>query len=104
MSQAEQVRELAARRERFAQGGGAEKIARQQAKGRETARARIEMLVDRNSFLEIGLLGHDPDPELADRSPGDGMVAGYGRVDGRNVGIVAHDKTVMAGTGGDVGG
>lgn len=83
--------------------GGADKIERQHAKGRLTARERIERLLDPDSFDEQGLHAHSDLPEAADRTPADGKVAGFGRIDTRTVFIGADDVTVMAGAGGRVG-
>lgn len=83
--------------------GGADKIERQHAKGRMTARERIDALVDADSFAEQGLLAHSDRPEAAEASPADGKVCGYGRIDRRRVYVSADDVTVMAGAGGRVG-
>jgi acetyl-CoA carboxylase carboxyltransferase component len=83
--------------------GGEDKIARQHAKGRLTARERIHQLLDPGSFDEQGLLAHSDLPEAADKTPADGKVAGFGRIDSRTVFVGADDVTVMAGAGGRIG-
>ncbi|HZR35867.1 MAG TPA: carboxyl transferase domain-containing protein [Nevskia sp.] len=95
--------ELQQRQRRALAMGGADKIARQHAKGRQTARERIAALVDGGSFEELGLLAHSDLPEAADRTPADGKIAGFGAIDGRTVFVGADDVTVMAGSGGRVG-
>jgi acetyl-CoA carboxylase carboxyltransferase component len=95
--------ELARRQARALEMGGADKVARQHEKGRLTARERIAKLLDDGSFDEQGLLAHSDLPEAADRTPADGKVCGYGRIDARPVFVGADDVTVMAGAGGRVG-
>ncbi|HEX3160199.1 MAG TPA: acyl-CoA carboxylase subunit beta [Gemmatimonadaceae bacterium] len=88
-----QVREL---EERLRQGGGPERIARQHAQGKLTARERVAGLCDPDSrFLEIGLLvAHD---QYEGQAPSAGVVTGIGMVHGREVVVVANDATVKAG-------
>jgi 3-methylcrotonyl-CoA carboxylase beta subunit len=89
-----EVRELEAR---LREGGGAEKVARQHAQGKLTARERIERLCDPESrFLEIGLLvAYD---EYDGQAPAAGVVTGIATVSGREVVVVANDATVKAGS------
>jgi acetyl-CoA carboxylase carboxyltransferase component len=89
-----EVRELEAR---LREGGGAEKVARQHAQGKLTARERIERLRDPDScFLEIGLLvAYD---EYEGQAPAAGVVTGIASVCGRQVVVVANDATVKAGS------
>jgi acetyl-CoA carboxylase carboxyltransferase component len=84
--------------ESLREGGGAEAVARQHAKGRLTARERIQALVDPETrFLELGLwAGYQMYPEWG-HAPGAGVVTGIGWVCGRAVMIVANDATVKAG-------
>src|SRR4051812_50180002 len=81
-------------------GGGAEAIARQHARGRKTARERIDALTDPGSpFLELGLwAGYQMYDEWGG-APGAGVVTGIGRVVGRRAMVVANDATVKAGAG-----
>lgn len=83
--------------------GGEDKIERQHAKGRLTARERISKLLDADSFDEHGLLAHSDLEEAADKTPADGKITGYGTIDERSVFVSADDVTVMAGAGGRVG-
>ena len=72
--------------------GGEERLAKHRASGKLDARARIDHLLDRGSFQELGTLVGGPD------SPADAIVMGSGRVDGRPVMVAAEDFTVKAGT------
>ncbi len=75
--------------------GGPDKLARRAKAGQLNARERIASLVDPGSFIETGLFGTSGVyPEQADETPGDGKLAGFGRVDGRDVAIVVNDFTV----------
>jgi acetyl-CoA carboxylase carboxyltransferase component len=82
----------------LAEGGGAEAIARQHAKGRKTARERISALVDPASpLLELGLWAGYQMYEEWGGAPAAGVITTIGRVAGRRVMIVANDATVKAG-------
>ena len=87
--------ELERRRSCARAQGGPEKIERQHSLGRLTARERIDELLDDGSFEGIGLLAHSDRPEARARTPADGKVCGYGKVDGRGVYVSADDVTVM---------
>jgi acetyl-CoA carboxylase carboxyltransferase component len=75
--------------------GGPEKLARRRAEGVLNARERIEKLLDTNSFLESGLYATSHRPEVRDRTPADGKIAGFGKIDARPVALVSNDFTVM---------
>src|SRR5216110_2179451 len=77
--------------------GDAEAFTRQHAKGKLTARERISRLVDRNSFEEI-----DPFARHPAGVPGDGVVTGMARIDGRDVTLFSHDASVFGGSLGEV--
>jgi len=100
------VDDLAARREQIKLGGGEEKIARQHAAEKLTARERLALLIDDGTFVELGLHGR---PHSAARAmdgkeaPADGVITGYGSVNGRLVAVAAYDFTVMAGSMGMTG-
>src|SRR5262245_59737000 len=82
-------------------GGGAERSARQKSEGKLTARERIALLVDKDSFEEVDkfVKHRSRDFGIADQQfLGDGVVAGYGRVDGRLVYVFAQDFTVFGGS------
>jgi methylmalonyl-CoA decarboxylase subunit alpha len=95
------LQDLEARRRRNLGMGGAERIARQHEKGKLTVRERIDLLFDRGTFVEFGLLATDR--EGSEDTPADGVVTGHGLVDGRQVWVIAYDFTVMAGSMGAVG-
>ncbi|MFN9805726.1 MAG: acyl-CoA carboxylase subunit beta [Betaproteobacteria bacterium] len=96
--------EYAARSERASQMGGAEKLARRKAVGVLNARERIERLCDPGSFIESGLFSTSMNPDDRDRSPCDGKIAGFGRIEGRDAAVVANDFTVMGASSGGVNG
>src|ERR687883_1697990 len=100
------VDELHERRAAARLGGGEEKITKQHDAGKLTARERIDLLVEPGSFTELGLHAgiHYSVRGLEDReAPADGVITGYGRVDGRMVAVAAYDFTVMAGSMGMTG-
>ncbi|HXP28270.1 MAG TPA: carboxyl transferase domain-containing protein, partial [Solirubrobacteraceae bacterium] len=106
------VEDLLARREQIKLGGGEEKIAKQHAAEKLTARERLALLIDtdertgESTFVELGIHGR---PHFAQRAmdgkqaPADGVITGYGKVDGRLVAVCAYDFTVMAGSMGMTG-
>ncbi|MBI4300323.1 MAG: methylmalonyl-CoA carboxyltransferase [Chloroflexi bacterium] len=82
-------------------GGGARRIEQQHARGKLTARERINLLLDEGSFEELDMfIAHRAtDFGLADqRYPGDSVVTGYGRIDGRLVYVYSQDFTVFGGS------
>jgi acetyl-CoA carboxylase carboxyltransferase component len=104
---AERISELHARREKNLAMGGEEKIAKQHDRGKLTVRERLDLLFDKDTFVELGLLaeqqavrGGEP---VAGETPADGVVTGHGLVEGRQVWVIAYDFTVMAGSMGAVG-
>jgi propionyl-CoA carboxylase beta chain len=93
--------ELRRRLEAAAQGGGRDRIERQHAAGKLTARERIELLLDPSSFVEVdALVTHRClDFGMAEQKiPGDGVVCGWGTIDGRLVYVFAQDFTVFGGS------
>jgi methylmalonyl-CoA decarboxylase subunit alpha len=100
------VDDLNERRERARLGGGEERIARQHEQGKLTARERIARLVDAGTFTELGIhagIHHSVRGLEGREAPADGVITGYGRVDGRMVAVCAYDFTVMAGSMGTTG-
>src|ERR1700748_730450 len=92
---------LDARRQRARLGGGKERIAPQHAKGKLTARERIELLLDHGSFEEFDMFVEHrcDDFGMAEtKIPGDGVVTGWGTVNGRTVFVFAKDFTVFGGS------
>ncbi|PIC62694.1 methylmalonyl-CoA decarboxylase [Sporosarcina sp. P13] len=96
------IEDLQNRKERAMLGGGEERIARHRESGFLTARERIDMLVDADSFIEFGSLAQSDQPGCEEKSAGDGLITGLAKVDGRQVAVQAADKTVFAGTEGMV--
>jgi propionyl-CoA carboxylase beta chain len=81
--------------------GGADRIQKQREAGKMTARERIEMLLDKGTFVELDKFAiHRCSNFGMDDShiPGDGIVSGYGKIDGRQVFVYAYDFTVYGGT------
>jgi methylmalonyl-CoA decarboxylase subunit alpha len=100
------VEDLHARREKAKLGGGEEKIALQHERGKLTARERIDLLVDPGTFVEIGIQAGPHSSQRAmegKEAPADGVITGWGDVDGRRCAIAAYDFTVMAGSMGMTG-
>jgi acetyl-CoA carboxylase carboxyltransferase component len=92
---------LARLREKALEGGGPERIARQHAKGKLTSRKRLALLLDEGTFNELEqfvTLREDELNESPERYPGDGVVTGYGQIEGRTVYVYAQDFTVYGGT------
>jgi acetyl-CoA carboxylase carboxyltransferase component len=101
MDMREHAEDLARRRAGVARMGGDEAVARQHAAGKLTVRERIGRLFDTDTFTEIGLHATHAGiaPDLAGReTPADGVVTGFGKVDGRPAAVIAYDVTVMAGS------
>jgi acetyl-CoA carboxylase carboxyltransferase component len=100
------VEELHERRRKIEQGGGPEKIEKQHEREKLTARERLALLIDPGTWTELGIHGR---PHFSQRAmdgveaPADGVVTGYGKVDGRLVAVCAYDFTVMAGSMGMTG-
>ncbi len=100
------VEDLHERRARARLGGGEERIARQHEAGKLTARERLDLLLDEGSFTELGIHAgiHFSVRGLEGKeAPADGVITGYGKVDGRMVAVCAYDFTVMAGSMGMTG-
>src|SRR5436305_10211191 len=100
------VDDLHERRDHAKLGGGPDKIERQHADDKLTARERLALLIDEGTFTELGIHGR---PHFSQRAmegreaPADGVITGYGKVDGRLVTVCAYDFTVMAGSMGMTG-
>ncbi len=101
MSIEERIEELRKRKEEAALGGGARRIEAQRQKGKLTARERINLLVDQGTFEEFGALvvhrGTDFGVERQ-KFPGDSVVTGFGRIEGRPVYLFSQDFTVFGGS------
>ena len=99
------VDDLNLRRERAHAMGGPDRVTRQRELGKRPVRERLDLLLDRASFVEYGLLADHMDPGLAAKGSlaADGVVTGIGAIDGRRVAVIAYDFTVMAGSMGAIG-
>lgn len=96
MTTADKLADLRARLDKAQDPGSERSRARRDEAGRTTPRQRIDALLDEGSFVEIGALARTPgDPDAV---YSDGVVTGYGRIDGRPVAVYAHDKTVYGGS------
>ena len=99
--QSENIKKLVERREKARLGGGPKRIDAQHAKGKKTARERLELLLDPGSFEETDMfLQHRCTNFGMDAShpDGDGVVTGFGTIDGRLVYVYAQDFTVSGGS------
>ncbi len=88
-------------RELALKGGGEERIKKQHEKGKLTARERIKLLLDEGSFVEMDMLVKHRTTDFGldkQRIPGDGVVTGYGYIDGRLVFVFSQDFTVFGGS------
>jgi len=95
------IEELEKRRERARLGGGKERISRQHAKGKLTARERIELLLDPGTFEEWDMFVEHRCVDFGMNKqtiPGDGVVIGYGTINGRLVFVFSQDFTVFGGS------
>ena len=96
-----QTLELQKRKAAAKQGGGEERITRQHAKGKMTARERLVLLLDKGTFREMDIFvtHHSTDFGLDKQTPpGDGVVTGYGTINGRLVYVYAQDFTIFGGS------
>jgi propionyl-CoA carboxylase beta chain len=99
------IADLRHRMDEAVHAGSTRAVEKQHARGKKTARERIEMLLDPGSFVELDELARhrSTDFGLAQTRPyGDGVVTGYGTVDGRQVCVFAQDFTVFGGSLGEV--
>ncbi len=106
-TQKDNIAALEKARERVRAGGGPERAAKQHADGKLTARERVAMLLDRDTFQETGLFAqhHGTLFGMADKPmPADGVVTGSGKVGGRTVHVASQDFTVAGGSAGEVHG
>ena len=101
----EKLKELKERNDIIIAGGGPKRIAAQHEKGKMTARERIESLLDPGSFTEVDTFVEHRAVELGmaeTKVPGEGVVTGYGTIDGRPVYLFAQDFTVIGGSLGEM--
>jgi propionyl-CoA carboxylase beta chain len=99
----ESLATLREQKERASLGGGQDRVDAQHARGKLTARERIDTLLDPASFEELDALAvHLDKGDDGERLYGDAVVTGWGRIDGRSVGVFAQDFTVFGGSVGEV--
>src|SRR5690606_14384671 len=89
------LEDLSQRKEKALAMGGPEKLAKRKEQGVLNAHERLDVLLDEGTFEESGLYAVSHRKEVADRSPADGKIAGYGKVEGRKIAVVSNDFTVM---------
>ena len=95
------IEDLERRREEARKGGGEERIRRQHAKGKLTARERIDLLLDEGSFQEMGMFVRHQTSSFGldkNRPYGDGVITGFGSIKGRTVYVFSQDFTVFGGS------
>src|SRR6266436_6883827 len=94
-SMGERIAESRRRHAEALKMGGEQAVARHRAAGRLPVRERIALLLDEGSWFETGALAK-PERRTGKKVPGDGVVTGFGRMDGRTVGLIGIDATVLA--------
>jgi len=105
MSTQEKIAKLAKLSQRIEQGGGPAAIEKQHLLGKQTARERIIQLLDEDSFTELDkfVVHHCTNFDMADKeAPGEGVVTGYGTINGRLAFVYAQDFTVLGGSLGEM--
>jgi len=105
MSREEKLAKLAVKRDTVLAGGGAKRVEKQHKDGKLTARERIEKLVDPGSFMELDQFVEHRCVEFGMQeveAPGEGVVTGYGMVDGRLTYFFSQDFTVLGGSLGEM--
>ncbi|MCI9625491.1 MAG: methylmalonyl-CoA carboxyltransferase [Clostridia bacterium] len=105
MSTIDKIANLRDRRQTLEQGGGKDKQDKQHASGKKTARERIAMLLDEGSFIEVDAFVEHRGTKFGMenmQAPAEGVVTGYGTVDGRLVFVYAQDFTVIGGSLGEM--
>jgi methylmalonyl-CoA decarboxylase subunit alpha len=99
----DKLNQLAQRQETTHLGGGQDRIDQQHGRGKKTARERLDMLLDEGSFVEVGTYVQTDmeDARNEIKNPGEGVVTGYGTVNGRKVFVFSQDFTVAGGSLGE---
>lgn len=96
--------ELIAEQQAALEMGGKKKLDQRREEGVLNARERINVLVDPGSFWELGALARSIRPEARPRTPADGKVTGFARIDGREIAVVSNDFTVMGASSSTING
>ena len=97
----ENIKELEKRAEAAKLGGGNDRIEKQHAKGKLTARERLDILLDEDSFQEWDMFVEHRAVDFGmeeQKIPGDGVVTGYGKINGKLVYVFSQDFTVFGGS------
>ena len=98
----ERLADLHARKEQARTPGSERSIQRQHDRGKMLARERIEYLLDEGSFRELDMLARHRNPDIADRPYTDGVITGWGTVEGRKIFVFSQDFTLFGGALGEV--
>lgn len=101
----DKINELYDKRRKTELGGGDERIAKQRDKGKKTARERIDYLVDEDSFVELNPFMEHRNTDFGmdgKEAPGEGVVTGFGKVNGKDIYLFAQDFTVYGGALGEM--
>src|ERR1700722_6218338 len=85
--------ELEKRKQAARAMGGPEKLAKRKQRGQLNAEERLKALVDKDSFIELGLLGASVIDSEAEDTPRDGKITGFAKIDARDVGVVVNEFT-----------
>ncbi len=98
----ERLADLHARKEQARSPGSERSVQRQHDRGKMLARERVEYLLDEGSFRELDMLARHRNPDLAERPYTDGVITGWGTVEGRKVFVFSQDFTLFGGALGEV--
>src|SRR5947207_13463725 len=98
----ERREQLEKRKEEAYHAGSERAVERQHSRGKLTARDRVDYLLDEGSFVELDMLARSRNPELDETPFTDGVITGWGTIDGRKVFLFAQDFTVFGGALGEV--
>src|SRR5688572_11006317 len=98
----ERLEELAKKKEEAYHAGSERAVQRQHERGKMTARERVDYLLDPGSFVELDLLARHRSPSIDERPYTDGVITGWGTIDGRQVFLFSQDFTVFGGALGEV--
>ena len=98
----ERLEDLQKRKEQARQPGSERSVQRQHDRGKMLARERIEYLLDEGSFHELDMLARHRNPDIAERPYTDGVITGWGTVEGRKVFVFSQDFTLFGGALGEV--
>jgi acetyl-CoA carboxylase carboxyltransferase component len=98
----ERLEDLAKRKEQALHAGSERAVERQHSRGKMTARERIEYLLDEGSFQELDMLARSRAEGLKEKPYTDGVITGFGTIDGRKVCVFSQDFTVFGGALGEV--